>query len=734
MRKKDGSTRVRARVVHSAMLLACFSGGALGLTQAANAQTAPLEEYEVVQGLDSGPLARPIDPMNPGGLEEVIYSATLSAPGAGWVRVGFRDLASGGTDLPDTMRLRITSLHDHHSQHLNTITIAQWRHASAYFNGNAVRVEVLARQGEGIGRVVIDKLIAGSGFTVGGDSICGPTDDRVLSSDPRAARLRSVGCTAWLIDDCARCFLTAGHCSGSATVAEFNVPLSTTSGSLVFSAPRDQYSVDAASMQSNGGQGIGNDWAYFGAFPNTETGLTPGQAQGQWYRLAAAAPTETGDIRITGYGTTGGTGAPLAWTQVQKTHTGPFVAKSGFGISYQTDTTGGNSGSPVIDETTGLAIGIHTHAGCSTTAGNNGTAIDRPELQAALANPRGVCCPPIRGIEIAVPQIDLFDPGQPFAFEVTIVEIDGPLDPGSAELFFAVDGGAFQAAALTPLGGDRFEAVLPATDCGQTVAYYVRATSDGRETIEPFGAPASAFEALAATAIVTNADNDFETADGWTVQNTDLIDGGWETGVPDGFRGVPTSDADGSGRAFVTGAVRGADLDGGPTTLLSPLYDLARAPANSVLSYARWFTNDDQQAGIADPDRLVVQVTDNDGADWVTLESVDNEMGGREWRTMAWTLADHIDLTAQVRVRFTVADRPNDSVTEAAIDAFRIEGLECGACRADLDGDGDLTLFDFLAFQNAFASGDPAADFDGDGELTLFDFLAFQNEFAAGCP
>ncbi len=55
------------------------------------------------------------------------------------------------------------------------------------------------------------------------------------------------------------------------------------------------------------------------------------------------------------------------------------------------------------------------------------------------------------------------------------------------------------------------------------------------------------------------------------------------------------------------------------------------------------------------------------------------------------------------------------------------------ACRADIDGDGSLTIFDFLAFQNLFQDADPAADFDGDGELTIFDFLAFQNEFDAGC-
>ena len=54
-------------------------------------------------------------------------------------------------------------------------------------------------------------------------------------------------------------------------------------------------------------------------------------------------------------------------------------------------------------------------------------------------------------------------------------------------------------------------------------------------------------------------------------------------------------------------------------------------------------------------------------------------------------------------------------------------------CRADLDGDGSLTIFDFLEFQNLFDAGNLEADFDGDGELTLFDFLAFQNAFDAGC-
>ncbi|MEO1279324.1 MAG: serine hydrolase domain-containing protein [Planctomycetota bacterium] len=54
-------------------------------------------------------------------------------------------------------------------------------------------------------------------------------------------------------------------------------------------------------------------------------------------------------------------------------------------------------------------------------------------------------------------------------------------------------------------------------------------------------------------------------------------------------------------------------------------------------------------------------------------------------------------------------------------------------CAIDLDGDGRLTIFDFLAFQTRFDAGSLETDYDGDGELTIFDFLAFQNAFDAGC-
>lgn len=55
------------------------------------------------------------------------------------------------------------------------------------------------------------------------------------------------------------------------------------------------------------------------------------------------------------------------------------------------------------------------------------------------------------------------------------------------------------------------------------------------------------------------------------------------------------------------------------------------------------------------------------------------------------------------------------------------------ACAADRDADGELTVFDLLAYRNQFIAGDLRADLDQDGQLTIFDFLVYQNRFDAGC-
>ena len=52
---------------------------------------------------------------------------------------------------------------------------------------------------------------------------------------------------------------------------------------------------------------------------------------------------------------------------------------------------------------------------------------------------------------------------------------------------------------------------------------------------------------------------------------------------------------------------------------------------------------------------------------------------------------------------------------------------------ADLDGDCEATIFDFLLFGNWFDAGDLRADLTGDGVLDIFDYLYFLNIFQDGC-
>jgi V8-like Glu-specific endopeptidase len=379
---------------------------ALVLTSALAAQGVDPESTTHYFDIDSGYVQNNVTAPAAVGVPQVVWSTVVTVQDASWLRLEYEAVVLSGSPDPgkDGSFLRLTSVRDGAVQTQHLRHVGEWQQTSAYFNGGSVLVELLAQPGTGNNRFLLKSAIAGPAFR-GQDSICGPNDDRTPSGDDRVGRLEPIGCTAWLIQDCNHCLLSAGHCVGgsSAQVVEFNVPLSNNNGTVNHPPPSDQYAVDPASMQDNGGQGIGDDWAYFGCFDNSTTGLSAYAAQGNVaFDLIGPPSVGSQNIRITGYGTTSSPISPT-WNQAQKTHSGPYNAFSGTAISYVTDTTGGNSGSPVILDGTNNAIGIHTHAGCSLSGGaNNGTGSNNAGLQAALANPQGVCvCGPGGGPQLS---------------------------------------------------------------------------------------------------------------------------------------------------------------------------------------------------------------------------------------------------------------------------------------------------------------------------------------------
>lgn len=307
----------------------------------------------------------------------------IEMAGAPWVRLIFKDVK-----LQGNAKLRITSLQDGAQQHLDAGNLRHWRNTSAYFNGSAVRVELLAPKGSKGNRYEIAQVMVGKADDVQPESQCGPVDNRVPSAADNRARLLDVGCTANLMAN--GCFITAGHCLSSASlvdVVEFDVPASNANGSLNHPPPSKQYVPTANRQFQNGG--TGKDWGVFTVAPNSETGLTPLQAQGPGLALATSLPTVGQTVEITGYGVDSGTA-----NQTQQVHSGPItsVVPATTRLLYQADTEGGNSGSAVLQG--GNVVAIHTHGGCTTSGGaNSGTLYTNTAFQAGFATVCGSGAP-----------------------------------------------------------------------------------------------------------------------------------------------------------------------------------------------------------------------------------------------------------------------------------------------------------------------------------------------------
>jgi hypothetical protein len=67
-------------------------------------------------------------------------------------------------------------------------------------------------------------------------------------------------------------------------------------------------------------------------------------------------------------------------------------------------------------------------------------------------------------------------------------------------------------------------------------------------------------------------------------------------------------------------------------------------------------------------------------------------------------------------------------------DAIVDRGAYERQCLADANGDGNLNILDFVAFQGLWQDQDPAADCDANGAFNILDFVCYQGAFTQGCP
>ena len=292
----------------------------------------------------------------------------------------------------------------------------------------------------------------------------------------------------------------------------------------------------------------------------------------------------------------------------------------------------------------------------------------------------------------------------------------------AARVVVRIDGGPWQSFSMNEVGADRWQVTLPEQVCGGEAEWYVEADAPGGGTARfPFDAPDGVLSATVATSTEFAIETDFETVGAWTVSNGAVTGGAWELGVPNGAgdRGDPVSDYDGSGACWLTENGPGnTDVDGGPAYLISPVVDVSDMP-EAFVEYARWISRDDD-----DLDNLSFQISFNGGVNWQLVEVVEDVFG---WTVQRFRIADFGTPNSQLRFRFAVIDNPNDSVVEAAVDAFRVGTYRCDPTfvAADIDGDGFVGFADLVAVLASWGPCDGcAADVNGDGVVAFQDVVS----------
>ncbi|MFQ3611938.1 MAG: PepSY domain-containing protein [Fimbriimonadales bacterium] len=269
---------------------------------------------------------------------------------------------------------------------------------------------------------------------------------------------------------------------------------------------------------------------------------------------------------------------------------------------------------------------------------------------------------------------------------VQVSNLAGQVNPNAVFVRYSVNGGSTQSVTLRRMSNtDRYFGVIPVPPCGSTVRYYIEALdTQGRSTFYPREGANAPLRVLSALDFVLTFEDTFETNLGWTVQNDpSLTAGAWVRDVPRGTSqsGQPANPANDSpdagtrcfftGQGSVGGAVGEADVDGGPTYVISPVLNLAGGDA--VIEYYRWFYN-----GTVVDDTFFVEVSNDNGATWQRVETVSYQAGvTNQWVRRSFRVGDYVPPTAQVRVRFGTSDNPNNSITEAGVDHFVVRRIVC---------------------------------------------------------
>jgi len=341
--------------------------------------------------------------------------------------------------------------------------------------------------------------------------------------------------------------------------------------------------------------------------------------------------------------------------------------------------------------------------------------------------------PQALSIEYPSGRPELLDPNSETYVPINVVAVSSDPQDGTGILHYN-DGSSWMQDSLYPAELSDYAAIFPVFECGASVDWYISFESvDSDYVVSPAGAPSTTWTAMSFSGSEVVFEDDFETNQGWTV-SSGASTGNWVRVVPTGGgdRCDAPTDADGSGKCFVTGNGSDEDVDGGTTILYSPIMDASNSP---IISYSRWYNNGADCNG-ADPnnDLFYVYISDDGGSSWINLETVGpvfQSNGG--WFFVEFDLSEIAGFipSSDFQIRFDCGDLGSGSIIEAGVDGVSLDRGYCDEvdCPEDINGDNEVDITDLLVVIGAWGDTGGPADINGDNIVDVTDLLAIVAAF-----
>jgi hypothetical protein len=262
-------------------------------------------------------------------------------------------------------------------------------------------------------------------------------------------------------------------------------------------------------------------------------------------------------------------------------------------------------------------------------------------------------------------------PETPTTFEVQAIGSSGgePV-PNSGILYYRPENGSETSVAMAYLGGDLYEATIPAFVCDDNAVEYWISVDEFITGAIYDGESGNPFQTFVATETFIAFEDDFETDKGWTISG-----GEWARGSPTGnssFRGIADPVGGYNSQNAMGYNLYGDYTNSMPEYYVTPPLINCQGMFNVHLEFYRWLG---VSRGMYDQAKIEVGGGESG---WTTIWENTDAVGDRFWTKIVIDISDYADNNPSFPLRWTMGPTSSSGTSCGwNIDDVKVIGFQC---------------------------------------------------------